>query len=86
MCLELFLLEFILDGTLCFLDVGDCFLSHVGEIFTYNLFKYFLGPFLSLFSFWDVYNVNVGALNVVPEGLLGCLHFFSLFFLYSVLQ
>ena len=65
MCLELFLLEFILDGTLCFLDFSECFLSHVREIFAYNLFKYFLGPFLSLSSFWDVYNVNVGAHNVV---------------------
>ena len=38
----------------------------------------FSGPFLSL-SFWDPYNVNVGAFNVVPESLR-LLHCFSLFF------
>ena len=32
-----------------------------------NLLKYFLGSFLCLFSFWDPYNVNIGAFNVVPE-------------------
>ena len=30
-------------------------------------FKYFLRPFLSLFSFWDPYDGNVGTFNVVPE-------------------
>ena len=40
---------------------------------------------LSLFSFWDHYNVTVVWL-ICPRGLLGCLHFFSFFFLYSVLQ
>ena len=33
MCLGMFLLWFILYGTLCFLDLIDYFLSHVGEIF-----------------------------------------------------
>ena len=32
-----------------------------------NLFKYFLRSFLSLSSFWDPYNANVGEFNVVPE-------------------
>ena len=45
--------------SLCFLDLGDCFLSHVREIFSYFLFKYFLRFFLSLFSFWGPYNANV---------------------------
>ena len=43
------------------------FLSHVGEIFNYNLFKFFLIPFLFLFFFWDPYNSNGGAFDVVPE-------------------
>ena len=44
MCLAVFLLY----GTLsCLLDLIDYFLSHVGEIFNYNLFKNFLISFLS---------------------------------------
>ena len=35
---------------LCFLDLVDCFLSHVREVFSYDLFKYFLRPFLSSYS------------------------------------
>jgi len=71
--------------SLCFLDMADNFLSHVGEVFSYYLFKYFLRFFLFLSSFWDSYTVNTGAFNVVPEvKLLGCLRFFSFFFLYSV--
>jgi len=38
-------------GSLHFLDLNECFLSHVREISGYYLFKYFLRPFLSLFSF-----------------------------------
>ena len=38
----------------------------VREVFNYNLLKYFLMLFLSLF-FWDLYKSNIGALNVVPE-------------------
>ena len=47
MYLDMFLLEFILRGTLQFLDLGDCFHSHVREFFSYYLYKYFLRPFLS---------------------------------------
>ena len=80
----MFHLEFILPwDSLCFLDLGNCFLSHVRDIFSYYLFKYFLRSFLSLFSFWDPYNVNV--VWHCPRGLLNCPHFFSFFFLYSVL-
>ena len=32
-CPGMFLLGFMLYGTLCFLDLTDYFLSHVGEIF-----------------------------------------------------
>ena len=47
-CLSVFLLGFILPGTLCCLDLVDYFFSHVREIFRYYLFKYFLRSF-SLF-------------------------------------
>ena len=53
--------------SLCFLDLGDFFFSHVREVFHYKLFKYFLRPFLFLFFFWDPYNSNVGVFSVVPE-------------------
>ena len=53
--------------SLCFLDLIGYFPSHIREAFNYNLFKYFLSPFLFLFFFWDHCNSNVGAFNVVPE-------------------
>ena len=47
MCLGMFLLGFILPGTpLCFLNLADYFLSHVWDVFSYYLFKYFLRSFL----------------------------------------
>ena len=53
--------------SLLFLDLVDYFLSPVMEVFSYCLFKYFLGS-LSLSSpFRDPYNVNIGAFNVAPE-------------------
>ena len=67
--------------SLRFLDLGGYFLSHVREVFDYNLFKYFLWSFLSLF-FWNPYNSNVGAFNVVlevSETVLSSFHSFSLF-------
>ena len=67
MCLDIFLLEFILYGTLCLLDLIDYFIFHVGEIFNYNLFRKFLIRFLFLFFFWDPYNSNVGAFDIVEE-------------------
>jgi len=48
------------------LDLIDYLLFHIGEIFNYNLFKIFLIPFLFLF-FWDPYNSNVGAFDIVSE-------------------
>ena len=45
-----------------FLNLVDCFLSHV---FSYYLFKYFLKSFLS-FS-WGPYNANIRMFNVVAE-------------------
>ena len=49
MCLGVFLLGFILYGTLCLFDLIDYFLFHVGEIFNYNPSKIFSYPFF-LFS------------------------------------
>ena len=68
MRLGIFLLWFILPGTLCasWTWVAISFLM-LGKFFDYNLFEYFLGSFLSLFSFWEPYNANVVAFNVVPE-------------------
>ena len=54
-CLGVFLLGFILPGTLCFLDF-----PMFRKLFSYYFCKYFLRSFLSLFSFWDPYNANVG--------------------------
>ena len=53
--------------SLCFLDLIDYFLSHVGEVFNYHFFKVFLTAFLFLFFLWDPYNSNVGVFNIVPK-------------------
>ena len=53
-------------GLFVFLDLVDYFLFHVGEIFSYYVFKYFLRSFLSSPS-GTPYDVNVGAFKVVPE-------------------
>ena len=49
-------------------------------VFNYNLFKYFLRPFLLLFFFWDPYNSNVGVFNVVPKVSETVLNSFFFFF------
>ena len=83
MCLGVFLLGFILYGPLC-ASWTYYFLSHVMEVFNYNLFKYFLRPFLFLFFFWDSYNSNVGAWMLFQRSLeLSSILF--IFFLYSAL-
>ena len=65
-------------------------LLHVGEIFNCNIFKIFLIPFLFLFFFWDPYNSNVGAFDMVKyqslRGLWDFPQLFSFFVLYSALQ
>ena len=66
-CLGVFLLGFILYGTLHFSHLINYFLFHVGEIFNYNLFKNFLIPFLFPFFFWNPYNSNIGAFDIVSE-------------------
>ena len=60
----------------------DYFFSHISEVFDHNLFKYFLRSFLFLFFFWDSYNLNVGAFNVVSEVSVTVLIFFILFSLF----
>ena len=78
LCLGVSLWVYPVWYSLCFLDLIDYFLSHIREVFHYNLFKYFLRPFLFLFFFWDPYNSNVGVFNVVPE----VSQFFSFFFIH----
>ena len=85
MCLGVFLLIFILYGILCFLELIDYFLFHVGGINNYNLFKNFLIPFLYLFFFWDPYNSNVGVFDIIPEvseTILSSLHSFYFILLF----
>ena len=66
--------------SLCFLDLGDSFLSLVRGVFSCHLFS---GPF-SLFSFWDPYNAKLLGLTLSQRFLklssfLFCLFFFILF-------
>ena len=49
--------------SLCFLDLGDYFLSSVIEILSYYVFTYVLNP--SLFYFWNPYNII--SLDLTPE-------------------
>ena len=45
MCLGVFLLEFVLCETLCFLALGGCFLFHVRKVLDGYLFKFFSATF-----------------------------------------
>ena len=47
--------------------LGLDFLPHFREVFNYYLLKYFLMVFLFVFFFWDSYDSNVGAFNIVLE-------------------
>ena len=49
------------------MDLGDYFLPHFRQVFNYYVLKYFLMVFLFVFFFWDSYDSNVGAFNIVPE-------------------
>ena len=53
--------------SLGFLGLGDYFLPHFREVFNYSLLKYFLMVFLFVFFFWDPYDSNVVAFNIVLE-------------------
>ena len=69
--------------SLGFLDLGDYFLPHFREVFNYYLLKYFLMVFLFVF-FWDSYDSNVGAFNIVPEVSEIVLISFNSFFLFPL--
>ena len=71
--------------SLGFLDLGDYFLPHFREVFNYYLLKYFLMVFLFVYFFWDSYDSNVGAFNIVPEvSEVVLISFNSFFFFLSV--
>ena len=72
-------------NSLCFLDLGDYFLPYFREVFNYYLLKDFLMVFLFVFFFWDSYNSNVGAFNIVPEVSEIVLISFNSFFFFSSL-
>ena len=68
LCLSVFPLGFVPPGTLCafqiWLTISFSMLEEFSAIISSNII---FGSFLSLFSFWDLYNVNVGVFNVVSE-------------------
>ena len=73
--------------SLCLLHLIDYFLFRVGEIFNYSLFKKFLIPFLFLLFFWDLYNLNVGVFDMVPEvseAVLSSFHSFYFILLWKL--
>ena len=80
--------------SLHFLDLIDYFLSHVGKVFDYHLFKNFLRLFLFLF-FLDPYNSDVAAFKIVPDvseiilssfNCFSFILFFSSYFHHSISQ
>ena len=73
-CLGVFRLGFILFGTLW------VSWTWVREVFNYYLLEYFLMAFLFVF-FWDSYESNVGAFDIVPEVPEVVLFSFNSFFL-----
>ena len=82
MCLSIFLLQFILSGTLNFLDFVGCFFPMFGKFSAIISSNIFLSP-LSL-CLLDPYNANIGAFSVVAE--VCSIVFISFFlFLFSVL-
>ena len=77
-------LGFILPGTLyAFWTLLTFSFPMLGKFSAFVSSNIFSGAFSLLL--WHPFNVNVSAFDVVPE-VSGCLHFFSFFFLYSVLQ
>ena len=67
MCLGVFCIGvYPVGDSLGFLDLGGYFFPHFREVFNYYLLKCFLMTLLSVF-FWDYYDLNVGAFNIVLE-------------------
>ena len=55
----------------------------LGKFSSYYVFKYVLSPFLSVFSFWDLYNVNISMHDVAPKSLKLSSFLFILFLFFS---
>ena len=53
--------------SLGFLDLCDYFLPHFREDFNYYLLEYFLMVFLFVLFFWESYDSNAVAFNIVLE-------------------
>ena len=83
MCLSVFLLGFILCGTLCTSWTSVTFSFPMLWKISATISTYFLRSFLSLCSFWNPYNVIVGPFNVGPEVSETVLILFILFSLFS---
>jgi len=74
-------------GSLCFLNLIISFPmlgKFSASVISLKLSLQIFSQVLCLFFFWDPYNADFAAFNVLPD-LLGCIHLFSFFFLYSVL-
>ena len=69
-------------NSLGFLDLVGHFLPHFREVLNYCLLKYILMAFLFVFFFWDSYDSNVGAFNIVPENSEVVLISFNSFFFF----
>ena len=67
--------------SLGFFVLGGYLLPHFREVFNYYLLKYFLMAFIFVF-FWESYDLNVVAFNIVPEVSEVVLISFNSFFLY----
>ena len=79
MCFSVFLFGLVLNGTLHFLGLDDCFLSHVREIFSYYCLQICSQPLCHSLSFWDLYNVKIYMLGVIQQSLKLSLFHFVLF-------
>jgi len=87
MCLGVFLHGFTMYGTLCASWTWLTIFFPILGKFSSVIFKHFLICFLFLFLFYDTYNSNVGAFDIVPvvsETIL--FFFFPFFLLYYALQ
>ena len=70
--------------SLGFLVLAGYFFPHFREVFNYYLLKYFLMAFFCVFFFWDSYDSNDGAFEIVPEISEVVLISFSSFFFFPL--